>query len=75
MMGKKDSQLRLAIVDLQQLIPENHLLKKIDNAIDFNFICTLAQPYLVLCQYSLFLFRVHILQLFLTVQIRRQILR
>ena len=45
MMGKKDSQLCFAVFDLEELIPENHLLKRIDRAIDFDFIYELAQPY------------------------------
>lgn len=45
MMGKKDGQLCLTIVNLEELIPENHLLKKIDRAIDFTFIYDLAKPY------------------------------
>ena len=45
MMGKKDGQLCFTIIDLEELIPENHLLKKIDRAIDFTFIYHLAEPY------------------------------
>ena len=45
MMGKKDSQLCFTVFDLEELISENHLLKRIDRAIDFDFIYELAQPY------------------------------
>jgi transposase len=45
MMGKKDGQLCLTIVNLEELIPKNHLLNKINRAIDFNFIYDIAQPY------------------------------
>jgi len=45
MMGRKDDQLCMTIVNLEELIPENHLLKKIDRTIDFNFIYDLAEPY------------------------------
>ena len=45
MMGKKDSQMQIMIVDMDALIPENHLLKKIDKYIDFNFIYEKAAPY------------------------------
>ena len=45
MMGKKDGQLCFAVVDLEELIPENHLLKKINRAIDFNFIYDITRPY------------------------------
>ena len=38
MMGKKDGQLCFGVVDLDELIPENHLLKRINRAIDFDFI-------------------------------------
>lgn len=39
MMGKKDGQMQIMIVDMDALIPENHLLKKIDNHIDFDWPC------------------------------------
>ena len=45
MMGKKDGQLCFAVVDLEELIPENHLLKRINRAIDFDFIYDLTRPY------------------------------
>ena len=45
MMGKKSGQLCLAIIDLEELIPVNHLLRLIDRAIDFDFIYDLAGPY------------------------------
>lgn len=45
MMGKKDGQMQIMIVDMDALIPENHLLKKIDNHVDFNFIYEKAAPY------------------------------
>ncbi len=45
MMSKKYGQLCFAVFDLEELIPENHLLKRIDRAIDFDFIYDLAQPY------------------------------
>jgi len=35
----------MAIVDLEELIPENHLLKRINRAINFDFIYDLAEPY------------------------------
>lgn len=45
MMGKKGGQMQIMIVDIDALIPENHLLKKIDNHVDFNFIYEKAAPY------------------------------
>ncbi|HHU16744.1 MAG TPA: transposase [Clostridiales bacterium] len=45
MMGKKDGQMQIMIVDMDALIPENHLLKRIDNHIDFDFIYEKAAPY------------------------------
>ena len=45
MMGKKDGQLCFTFVDLDELIPENHLLKRINRAIDFDFIYDLTRPY------------------------------
>ena len=45
MMSKKDTQIQMMIVDIESLIPENHLLKKINNCIDFYFIYELVAPY------------------------------
>lgn len=45
MIGKKDGQLCFAVIDLEELIPESHLLKRINRMIDFDFIYDLAEPY------------------------------
>ena len=45
MMGKKEGQLQMIIMDIRSLIPENHLLQKIDHQIDFEFIYEKASPY------------------------------
>ena len=45
MMGKKGGQLCFAVVDLDELIPENHLLKTINRAINFDFLYNLTRPY------------------------------
>jgi len=45
MMGKKDRQIQIMIVDMDALIPENHLLKKIDRYVDFDFIYEKIAPY------------------------------
>ena len=44
-MGKKSGQLQICVIDIGELVPENHLLKKIDKYVDFEFIYELAQPY------------------------------
>lgn len=38
MMGRQSGQISMAILDLSELIPENHLLRKIDQVISFDFI-------------------------------------
>ena len=45
MMGKKDGQMQMIIMDIEEFIPKNHLLKKINKHIDFNFIYEKAAPY------------------------------
>lgn len=45
MMGRKDNQMQMAIVDLDSLVPESHLLKKIDRFVDFTFIYEKLAPY------------------------------
>lgn len=45
MMGKKDSQIQMIVMDIAKLIPENHLLLKIDKCIDFDLIYKKAAPY------------------------------
>ena len=39
------NQLKFKMVMLDELAPENHLLRKIDNSIDFCFINPLCEPY------------------------------
>ena len=41
--GTKQS--RIEIVTMEELVPENHLLRKIDKAIDFSFINKICKPY------------------------------
>lgn len=38
MMGKADKQLQLVILDIDSMIPQNHLLRQIKNCINFDFI-------------------------------------
>ena len=45
MMGRRDGQMTMAFVDMESLIPENHLLRKIDRIISFEFIYDLLAPY------------------------------
>ncbi|MDR2927046.1 MAG: transposase, partial [Cytophagaceae bacterium] len=45
MMGKQDRQLKMIIIDIGQLVPEGHLLKKIEKLIDFDFIYKESSAY------------------------------
>ena len=45
MMGRQSRQMAMIFVDLESLIPENHLLRKIDRTVSFNFIYDLLAPY------------------------------
>jgi transposase len=38
MMGKQSGQIEMAIIDMEQMIPQNHLLRKINQIVDFSFI-------------------------------------
>ena len=38
MMGRIDNQMQLFILDMDSMIPENHLLKQIKNSVNFDFI-------------------------------------
>lgn len=44
-MGKQDKQIQMIILDIDSMIPENHLLRKIKNCINFDFIYEKASPY------------------------------
>ena len=41
MMGRIDNQMQLLILDLDSMIPENHLLRQIKNSVNFDFIVLL----------------------------------
>ena len=41
MMGRQSRQMAMIFVDMESLIPENHLLRKIDRIVSFDFIYTL----------------------------------
>ena len=45
MMGRKSKQLCMVILDMESLIPQEHLLRKIKAAIDFDFIYEKAESY------------------------------
>lgn len=45
MMGRQSGQMSMLILDLAELIPENHLLRKINQIISFDFIYDLVAPY------------------------------
>ena len=45
MMGRQSGQMSMIILDLSELIPENHLLRKINQMISFDFIYDLVAPY------------------------------
>lgn len=44
-MGKREAQMQIIAIDIGTLVPENHLLKRIIQNIDFNFIYDIAAPY------------------------------
>ena len=41
---RKEKQQQMDIVILEQLIPEDHLLRKVERAVDFSFIHDLCAP-------------------------------
>ena len=45
MMGRQSRQTAMIFVDMESLIPENHLLRKIDRTVCFDFIYNLLAPY------------------------------
>lgn len=45
MMGRQSRQMAMIFVDMESLIPENHLLRQIDRIVSFDFIYTLLAPY------------------------------
>lgn len=45
MMGKQDSQMQIMILDIESMIPEKHLLRQINNCVNFDFIYDKATPY------------------------------
>ena len=45
MMGKQNGQLQMIILDIDSMIPENHLLRQIKNSVNFDFIYEKAASY------------------------------
>lgn len=45
MMGRTDGQMQMIVLDLSELIPANHLLRKIEASISFSFIYDLLAPF------------------------------
>lgn len=45
MMGRQSGQISMLILDIEELIPENHLLRKINQMISFDFIYDLVASY------------------------------
>lgn len=45
MMGIQSGQIQMVILDIDSMIPENHLLRQIKNRVNFDFIYEKALPY------------------------------
>ena len=45
MMGRQSGQMSMVILDIAELIPTDHLLRKIDQMVSFDFIYDLVAPY------------------------------
>lgn len=46
MMGKQNGQIQIAILDIDSMIPEDHLLRQIKDRVNFDFIYEKTAPYL-----------------------------
>ena len=44
MMGRQNGQLSMVIWDIAELIPSDHLLRKVNQMVSFNFIYDLLAP-------------------------------
>lgn len=47
MMGRQSRQMAMIFVDIESLIPETHLLRKIERMVSFDFIYDLLVPYII----------------------------
>ena len=45
MMGKQNGQIQIVILDIDSIIPQGHLLRRIKNCVNFDFIYEKAAPY------------------------------
>ena len=45
MMGRQSEQIQMVILDIDSMIPEDHLLRQIKNCVNFDFIYEKAAPY------------------------------
>lgn len=45
MMGRQNGQIQMVILDIDSMIPDNHLLRQIKNCVNFDFIYEKAAPY------------------------------
>ncbi|OUP48712.1 hypothetical protein [Lachnoclostridium sp. An181] len=45
MIGKQSGQIQMVILDIDSMIPEGHLLKRIKDCVNFDFIYEKAAPY------------------------------
>ena len=45
MMGKQNDQIQIAILDIDSMIPQDHLLRRIKNCVSFDFIYKKTAPY------------------------------
>lgn len=43
--SKRDRQNEIEVVTIEELVPENHLLRKIDTYVDFSFIPKKVRPF------------------------------
>jgi len=45
MMGRQDGQMQMVMMDISEIIPEDHLLKQIEKHLSFSFIYRIMEPY------------------------------
>ena len=45
MMGKRSGQIQMVILDMESMLPEDHLLRRIKNCGNFDFIYEKVAPY------------------------------
>lgn len=53
MMGKQSGQIQMAILDIDFMIPEDHLLRQIKDCVNFNFIYEKEAPYYYMSEENL----------------------